>query len=359
MHKVLILGAGKIGRMVVHLLATSGDYQLRVGDAFLEAAEQACHGLRAATPLAVDFEQAPALDKAMKGYDAVISCAPFSHNPQIAARAKANGLHYFDLTEDVGVTQAVAKLARGARSAFMPQCGLAPGFITIVAHHLIAGMEEIRELRMRVGALPRHPTNRLKYNLTWSTEGLINEYLNPCDVLELGRLIQVPPLEQLERITVGGVQYEAFNTSGGVGTLAATLQGRARSVSYKTIRYPGHCDLVKFLLEDLQMRHHREELRAIFERSLATTRQDQVVVFVNAIGNVADRLEERCYANTILHQEIDGQPWTAIQVTTAAGVCAVVDLLLGGKLPQKGLVKQEQVALDVFLANRFGRYYAR
>ena len=210
-----------------------------------------------------------------------------------------------------------------------------------------------------VGALPRFPSNRLKYNLTWSTEGLINEYLNPCEALVEGQMLSLPALEHLERITVDGVQYEAFNTSGGVGSLAESLRGRARNVHYKTIRYPGHNELIKFLLEDMGMREQRAELQRIFERSLPATAQDQVVVFVNATGTVNGQFLERSYASTLLHREIDGLPWSAIQITTAAGVCGVLDLLLEGNLPKKGFVRQEEVCYEDFIANRFGRHYAQ
>ncbi len=359
MHTVLVLGAGKIGRMVAHLLASSGEYELRVGDVRREAAESAVAHLRSTTPIGLAFDDRSALDDAMRGAEAVVSCAPFASNPGIAERARANGLHYLDLTEDVAVTKKVAALAKDAQTAFIPQCGLAPGFITIVANHLIAPMSEVRDLRLRVGALPRFPSNRLKYNLTWSTEGLINEYLNPCEALVEGEMRSLPALEHLERITVDGVQYEAFNTSGGVGSLAESLRGRAHNVHYKTIRYPGHNELIKFLLEDMGMREHRAELQRIFERSLPATAQDQVVVFVNATGTVNGQYLERSYANTLLHKEIDGRSWSAIQITTAAGVCGVLDLLLEGHLPRKGFVRQEEVSYDAFIANRFGRYYAQ
>ena len=359
MTTLLVLGAGKIGSLVAHLLARTGDYRVRVADADAAAAQGAVQGLAGGEAVTLAFDDAAALDSAMSGAAAVISCAPFHCNPLVAERARAGGLHYFDLTEDVAVTGRVMALAEGAGTAFMPQCGLAPGFITIAAAHLIEGMGAIRELRMRVGALPRYPSNRLKYNLTWSTEGLINEYLNPCDVLRDGELTKVSPLEHLEHFTVDGVEYEAFNTSGGVGTLAASLRGRARNVNYKTVRYPGHNELLKLLLDDLQLRDRRDELRALLERAIPSTAQDQVVVFVDAVGDVDGRLVERTYANTLLHREIDGRPWTAIQVTTAAGVCAVVDLLLTGKLPQQGFVRQEQVLWADFIANRFGSHYAR
>ncbi|MCC6785805.1 MAG: saccharopine dehydrogenase NADP-binding domain-containing protein [Planctomycetes bacterium] len=358
MDTIVILGAGKIGRMVAHFLGNCGDYRLRVGDANQAAVDVLKERIPGTEGKAVDFGAEKDLDAILAGAKAVISCAPFHCNPKIAERAKRAGVHYLDLTEDVAVTQKVQALAEGASSAFVPQCGLAPGFITLCAVHLIDGMSSVRDLRMRVGALPRFPSNMLRYNLTWSTEGLINEYCQPCEVVMNGKLKSVQPLENLETIVVDGVEYEAFNTSGGLGTLATTLMGKVRNVNYKSIRYPGHNHLLKFLLKDLQMEDHQDELKGIFERALPGTYQDQIVIFVSATGQYRGRLTERTWAKTVYHQEIDGHNWSGIQITTAAGVCGVLDLLMKGKLPQKGFVRQEDVSYQDFIQNRFGRYYA-
>ncbi|MEO0478492.1 MAG: saccharopine dehydrogenase C-terminal domain-containing protein [Planctomycetota bacterium] len=357
MKTLVVLGAGKIGRMVTHFLATCGDYQVRVGDVHGPSAEAAAEGLENAEGKAIDFTSQADLDAILDGASGVLSCAPYHCNPLIAERAKAKGAHYFDLTEDVAVTRKVKELADGAKSAFMPQCGLAPGFITIVGHHLIEDMSEVHDLRLRVGALPKSPRNRMAYNLSWSTEGLINEYCNPCEVVRNGELIEVPPLEDVERILIEGIEYEAFHTSGGLGTLADSLRGKVRNLDYKTMRYPGHVELLRFLLHDLQFEHHRDDLRAIFERSLPLTEQDRIAIYTSAIGIVDGQLTERVDARCVDHKEIDGKNWTGIQITTAAGICAVVDLMMQGQLPTEGFVRQEQVAYPQFLANRFGRYY--
>ncbi|MCB9869431.1 MAG: saccharopine dehydrogenase NADP-binding domain-containing protein [Planctomycetes bacterium] len=358
MRDVVLIGAGKIGRMVAHFLGFSGDYALRVVDGDQAAVDRICTRVPGARGHAADFTDPAALDEVMRGAAAVVSCAPFHCNPVIAERARANRLHYFDLTEDVRVTDQVEALAKGAETAFVPQCGLAPGFITIVAMHLLQPMTDVTDLRLRVGALPRFPGNRLKYNLTWSTEGLINEYCQPCEVLLDGRLATVQPLENLEEIMLDGVRYEAFNTSGGLGTLAETLKGKVRNVSYKSIRYPGHNYLLKFLLDDMRLKDDQQALAAMWERTLPTTFRDQIVIFVTAVGMHQGKLTENVFARTIYHREIDGENWSGIQITTAAGVCAVVDMLFDGALPQQGFVRMEDVSYATFIQNRFGAYYA-
>jgi saccharopine dehydrogenase-like NADP-dependent oxidoreductase len=358
MKNVLIIGAGKIGRMAAHLLAHTGDYRVHVVDSHEPSWRGAIEGLPNATGATADFSNAAHLDAAMKGQWALISCAPFFCNPLIAERAKAHGAHYLDLTEDVAVTKQVMALAQGASTAFIPQCGLAPGYITIAANHLAKPMSEIHELRCRVGALPRNPTNQLKYNMTWSTNGLVNEYCNPCEALVDGKMTLLAPLENLEEFTLDGIQYEAFNTSGGLGSLGESLAGRARNVNYKTIRYPGHCKLIKFLLNDLGFIDHRQQLCDIFDRSIPATSDDVIVILCVAIGIENGKLVEKIDSRRVPAKSMQGKHWTGIQITTAAGVCAVLDMLKDGQVPQKGFVRMEDVSYEAFIANRFGREYA-
>ncbi len=247
---------------------------------------------------------------------------------------------------------------RAAQSAFIPQCGLAPGFITIVGYELARKFDELQDVRLRVGALPQYPSNALNYNLTWSTDGVINEYCEPCEEIANGELVQRPALEEREEFSLDGVTYEAFNTSGGVGTLCETLRGRVRNLNYRTIRYPGHVAIMKALLQDLRLRDRRDVLKDILEHALPTTLQDVVIVFVTVTGQKKGQLVQETYANKIYGQTVNGVDRSAIQLTTAAGICGVLDLLAERKLPQQGFVRQEDVPLQDFLSNRFGRIYA-
>lgn len=355
-RKVLVLGAGKIGGAIVDLLHASGGYEISLADsnpAFLAQA-----GGQKARTSRIDVSDRKALAGAAKGHEAVISALPFFLNPGVAQVCAEVGAHYFDLTEDVETTRAVRAISETSKTAFAPQCGLAPGFISIVAHHLAQRFDSLREVHMRVGALPEFPANALKYNLTWSTDGLINEYCNPCEAIHEGKLLEVMPLEGLETFSLDGIDYECFNTSGGLGTLCETLDGKVESLNYKTVRYPGHRDIMKMLLEDLRMKDHRDLMKEILERSVPITHQDVVLIFVVVTGMREGRLTQESYAKKIYAQEIDGKLMSAIQITTAAGITAMVDLFFDNKLPQKGFVRQEMCDLPDFLNNRFGRYYA-
>lgn len=362
MHRVLILGAGKIGALISGLLAESGSYKVQLADVDGAAADAVvrAHGTGAVAAFALDAGNAPALAAHLAAHpvDAVISSLPYYCNLGVAEAARRAHAHYFDLTEDVEVTRKVRAIAVGAGQAFVPQCGLAPGFISIAAAELITHFDEVRAVKLRVGALPQHPNNVLKYSLTWSTEGLINEYGNPCQAVSEGRMLEVAPLEGLEEIEIDGTLYEAFNTSGGLGSLAETHGAHAESMNYKTIRYPGHCAQMRLLMNDLKLNHDRGTLKRILENAVPQTLQDVVIVYAAVTGKQDGQLREENYVNKIYPQMIAGRLWSAIQVTTAAGIAAVVDLVLEHQGRYRGFVAQEQFRLPEILANRFGRHYA-
>jgi saccharopine dehydrogenase-like NADP-dependent oxidoreductase len=357
MERIAIVGAGKIGSMIAELLVGSGDYAVTVIDRS-ETALARLETAAAVTKVAADITQGGALHETLEGKFAVLSAAPYHATLLIAEAAKAAGAHYLDLTEDVASTRAVKQLAAGARTAFIPQCGLAPGFITIVASDLASHFDELQDVRMRVGALPKFPSNALNYNLTWSTDGVINEYCEPCEAIVNGQLRETQALEELEEFSLDGVLYEAFNTSGGLGTLCETLAGKVRNLNYRTIRYPGHAAIMKALLNDLRLRDRRELLRDILENAVPVTLQDVVIIFVTVSGKRAGQLVQETYANKVYAAPMGGRVRSAIQITTAGSICAVLDLLREGHLPQSGLIKQEEIGLQAFLGNRFGRFYA-
>jgi saccharopine dehydrogenase-like NADP-dependent oxidoreductase len=356
MRKIIVIGAGKIGSTIADMLARTGDYAVTIADHAAEQLERLELGA-GIERLRLDIGDDSALSQALAGRFAVLSAAPFHLTGKIAGAARRAGIHYLDLTEDVATTRLVKQLALGAKTAFIPQCGLAPGFISIAAHDLARGFDTLDSVKMRVGALPQFPSNALNYNLTWSTDGVINEYCEPCEAIVNGTLHEVPPLEELEEFSLDGVKYEAFNTSGGLGTLCETLEGKVRQLNYRTIRYPGHCAIMKALLHDLRLRDRRPVLKDILEQSLPATLQDVVIVLVTVSGWRGGRLLQDTYANKIYSGLLGARRYSAIQLTTAAGICAMLDLLATGALPQAGFVRQEDVTLEIFLANRFGRLY--
>ncbi|QDS97815.1 saccharopine dehydrogenase family protein [Adhaeretor mobilis] len=356
--KVAILGAGKIGGAVARILHHSGRYDVLVGDFSEDALERLSRDVEVKTAK-VDVTDHDGVVKAISGCRAVLSACPFDQNEGIAAAALTAKVSYFDLTEDVATTKAVRGIAKQAVEGqiFMPQCGLAPGFIGILANDLCQGFEKLDRVKMRVGALPLYPTNLLKYNLTWSTDGLINEYCNLCDAIRNGEMVALQPMEGLEHFALDGVDYEAFNTSGGLGTLTETLAGSVNDLDYKTVRYIGHQYLMTFLLQGLRLDNRRDLLKELLEEAVPLTDQDVVLTFCTVTGWRDGRYEQVADARKIYHGELCGKPASSIQITTATSLCAVLDMHVNGQLPNKGFVRQEDVALSDFLANEFGKPY--
>ena len=197
MQDVVVIGAGKIGATVAGLLASTGRYQVTLADrsaAVLDRVEP--HERIRCVPLNV--EDTASLLGLLNDKFAVINAAPFHLTLRIAEAARAARNHYLDLTEDVASTRRVKELAADASTAFIPQCGLAPGFVSVVAFDLAKRFEVLDSVKLRVGALPQYPSNALNYNLTWSTDGVINEYCEPCEAIVNGTRREVTPLEERE-----------------------------------------------------------------------------------------------------------------------------------------------------------------
>jgi saccharopine dehydrogenase-like NADP-dependent oxidoreductase len=369
MFPIMVVGAGRIGASIAKLLHNAGDYEVTVADHDTGALERIATALPVPTlkleaegetaRLAVEMRSAAGGRRA-----AVLSACSFDVNCYIAEAALNAGISYFDLTEDVETTRHIRGLSGRAAEGqiFMPQCGLAPGFIGILGASMTTGFDRLDNLRMRVGALPEYPHNHLMYHLTWSTDGVINEYCKPCEVIHRGHRQEVLALDGLERFAIDGLEYEAFNTSGGLGTLCETLEGKVNELNYKTVRYPGHHYLMDFLINGLRMGDTLEtqrQLGRIFDRAIPMTRQDVVLILCAAAGWKQGLYTEETNARKIYHQQVGTEHWSAIQLTTSAAACVVIDLFREGKLPvTSGFVKQEEVGLDTFLANRFGKYYA-
>ena len=361
-HPIAILGAGRMGRSIAEILHASGRYETHIADRAESSIQRLPEALRTHTAV-VDVHQPDQLANFLRGKSLVISACSFTENPTIARAALELGLSYFDLTEDVACTQEIRKLAAQAQEGqvFVPQCGLAPGFIGIAGHDMARRFERVQRLKLRVGALPLYPANVLKYNLTWSTMGLVNEYCHPCIALRRGEITQLQPLEGLESFAIGGVDYEAFNTSGGLGTLCETLRDHVEELDYKSVRYPGHREKMHFLLRDLRMGESPERQQAlgkILEDAIPATSQDKVLIFVSASGWRNGILCEESEVFEVMHKEQLGRHWTAIQRTTAAGVCVAVDLHCTGKLPKKGFIGQEDISFDAFMRSPFAECYA-
>ncbi|MDF3063246.1 MAG: lysDH [Microvirga sp.] len=339
--KVGILGAGKIGRALRDMLASTPGI---TGTALVDAGPGG--------DAVLDATDEGALRSFARRQDGLVSALPFTLNRDVATVCAEEGRSYFDFTEDTATTRHVQSLARRTdKAVFVPQCGLAPGAVNIIGASLVEQFEEVKSLELRVGALPLSANNEMKYYLSWSSAGLINEYLQPCDALYKGEHIKTLPLDGLEQIVMDGVVYEAFNTSGGVATMCETFAGRIEELNYKTIRYPGHRDHMRFVTKDLGLGSRPDLLTQILDQAVPETAQDLVLIYVNAVGVTKGRPQQVSYVKKVRAQE--SYPGTAIQTTTAAGMAAVLELWARGKFAP-GFMRQEEIKLADFLATAWG-----
>lgn len=346
---ILVLGLGKVGSLVGVLLTQTG-FQV-TGTARSERTELPFETKK------IDVSDIHQVVELMKQHDAIVSCLPYHFNLAIAKHACLNKIHYFDLTEDVPTTKAIIKMSTSAKSILAPQCGLAPGFIAIVGAALVEKFEKVRSLKLRVGALPQHPTGLLGYAFNWSPEGVVNEYLNECEVIEGGVHKWVSPMEWVEKLVINGIPLEAFTTSGGLGTMCDTYLGGIENLDYKSIRYPGHVQLMNFLFHELLMRENRKLAGEILTNAKPPVKKDVVYIHASVEGWQTNQLVRDEFVNAYYPVEIDGKTWSAISWTTAASVCAIVELVHNGTIANKGFIKQETISLEAFHKTKNGRLY--
>lgn len=341
MKNIVVIGAGKIGSVVYEYLKQTEHKIFLIDD------------VKNSNITRIDANNPSQLKEFFNNSqaDICVSAAPYNVNKNIADVCAETGVAYFDLTEDTEVSQHIKNL--NTKTFMMPQCGLAPGAINIIAADLIKQFDTVDKVKMRVGALPMYTTNAMAYYLTWSTSGLINEYVNEVDVISNGQHFKAQPLDGLEQIYIDGDRYEAFNTSGGVATMCETYQNKINSLSYKTIRYPGHQASMKFLLDDLNLKHNKQKFIDLFDQEVPYTTQDVVVILATVVGYINGKYQEKTYSKKIYGDS----KHNAIQRTTASGVCSVVLSYADGKIQGEGFQRQEDIALNTFLGNKFGELY--
>lgn len=349
--KILVIGMGKVGSLVGVLLSKRFDV---VG---LDKNDPHYTFELPIPTIKGDVTNVEFLQTELPKYEAVVSCMPYNLNLPIADICHKEGIHYFDLTEDVPTTNAIRKMAETSTAVMAPQCGLAPGFIGIVGSDLTKRFDKLRDIELRVGALPQFPNGQLGYSFTWSPAGVINEYINDCEVIQNGERKMVSALDGIEKIYIGGEQFEAFSTSGGLGTMCETFEGKVDTLNYKTMRYPGHAQLMRFLIYELIMKNRRDQLEEILTQAKPPVQEDVVYVYAVVEGWIKGRVKREEFYRAYTPIELDGVSWRAISWTTAASIAAVVEMVADGKLPNKGFIKQEDIPLDALLNTSNGAYF--
>lgn len=363
--KILVLGAGKMGRGAVHdLIVNSPDVaQVTVADQDLQSVriisdlynEKGCVGRQFD---ATNYQKTVEL---MRGHDAAISCVPYFYNLQLAKAAIEARVNFCDLGGNNDVVAQELALDAKAKTAginIIPDCGLAPGMVSVLAMHGAQQFDELDSLKIRVGGLPQNPKPPLDYQLVFSVEGLINEYLEPARVIRAGKIAHVESLTEIETLEFDGFPaLEAFQTSSGTSTLPETFLGKIGELDYKTIRYAGHCEKVKTLFDmgladsqPLSVSTSNGETvkiapRAFFGellmRALPRDEPDLVLIRLEFRGSSVNQTKTLRY--DIVDRFDHETGLTAMQRTTAFPASIIAQMMARGETARRGATPQETV----------------
>ena len=367
----LVLGAGMMGRAAAYDLAQfDPSAHVVVADINAEAADRAA---RAAgpnvRPLMLDVNAGGALANALAGMDVVISAVSYSVNERLTRAAIDAGVHMCDMggNNDVVDRQlAMDGQAQTAGVTIVPNCGLAPGLINVLGMDGVRAFDIVESVRLRVGGLPLHPRPPLQYQIAFSVEGLINEYVEPAEVIRGGRRVTVPSMADLESVSFPEpfAALEAFNTSGGLSILPRLLEGTVDELDYKTIRYPGHCEKMRTLLDlgfashepimiGTSVRTSRELFAELLRRKLDTGGPD-VILARSSVTGTKGGVRARLVSELVdYYDETTGM--SAMMRTTAYPTSIIAQQLAHGVITRRGVLTPEVCAPAADMVQQLAR----
>lgn len=347
--KVSIFGAGKIGTALATNLSENADFSLEI----IDRSEEALDHLRA---MQIDatlrtFRHPEDLPALLSGQDVAVAAVPQTAVSEIARAAARANVHYLDFSCSGTQTLEILAELSGQRAVFTG-CGVSPGMIGNIACGLLEENFGVTDLTIRVGAVPRFPTNRLGYGQIWNIDGLIDEYTRPSAAIRDGRPVMLAPLEEHGKLSVDGVNYEEFITSGGVGDLAIFSEFALKNVTFKTIRYPGHLDYMRFLLDDLSLRGRRDMLRSVLCNGLPIIEEDVLLLMVTARGTRSRLPTEKTLCYRFSPDQQKG-PFNALTSVATGYAATLLSLLRQGDINPKGFIAHHRLNTEEILSSPF------
>lgn len=351
---IAVVGAGSVGAAITRLLCAEERVKSvhvidRNGNALENVAALVNHPKLVIHR--VKIEREVSIIGLIKGAEIIISALPFKQNLKLAEIAIKVGAHYIDLGGDDETYLSQLKLdsaAKAARRWVIPNCGLAPGLSNILAMHGVETFDSVDTVQIRAAGLPKNPVPPLNYQLSFSPQGLVNEYLSTSVILENGALKEVPAQEGVEEVMLQsrpdlGI-LEAFYTAGAATTLARHLVGKVQSLNFKTMRYKGHRDIIKSLFElgfnspqiiDVRVNlSFRDLLVRQLSKYLPTGGDDFVAMKVRIKGLKAGATVTRDYE---MVQEADKERgMSAMMLSTAAPSVVMAMMIADGSLGKDG-----------------------
>lgn len=372
--KILVLGAGRMGHGAVYDLVhnspnvtsvTVADFELKKANDIVEAV-----GSDRVRAHHIDVSNYAEVVALMKEHDSAISCVNYWYNVELSRAALETNTNFCDLGGNNYVVDeqlALDDQAKEAGISIIPDCGLAPGMVSILAMHGAKRFDEIDEIHIRVGGLPQVPKTMLEYQLVFSVEGLINEYIEVARVIRDGKIGEVESMTELESLEFEGFPpLEAFQTSGGTSTLPETFLGRVKELDYKTIRYTGHCEKFKTMIdiglcssEEIMIDYVKIKPRKILGNLLTTylpaDEPDYVLVRLDFVGkkngtseklrfDIVDRYDEKTGLSAMMRT-------TAFPASIISQMMASGDVLMRGATPQENAIDSEKFVAELARRN--------
>jgi len=371
--KILVIGAGQMGTALAYDLARSqGVESITLADMDVSRAQSVATQINAKKirHTHLDVEYFDDVISLMNGHDCAIGATTFRHNFELTRAALEAGVHFCDLGGNDDVVRRQLSLdaeAKNRNILVVPNCGLAPGFANVLAAGGAKKFDELDTIHIRVGGLPQHPKPPLNYQLVFSAEGLVNEYSGMSVVLRGGKPVEraaMTELEELEFPPPFGMM-EAFLTSGGASMLPAMFEGKVRELDYKTIRYPGHCEKFKTLLDigfasnepisvGSNLLTAKEMFLELLKRKLGGSSHDVVLVRVVMTGTGGGIRRSLSYNLIDFYQENDNI--SAMMRMTAFPTSVIAQLIVKGSITERGVRTPEQcVPLDPMLTELTAR----
>ena len=360
--KILVLGAGRMGHGAVFDLIHNSPSVERVTVADFDFAKAEAVAAAVGTDR-IDARQIDASNYAdivelFRGHDSVISCVNYWYNVSLSKAAIEVGANFCDLGGNNYIVDEQLALDAEAKAAginIIPDCGLAPGMVSILAMHGATRFDSVDEIHIRVGGLPQDPQPPLNYQLVFSVEGLINEYLEIARVIRDGKITEVDSMTEIESLSFDGFPaLEAFQTSGGTSTLPDTFLGSIRELDYKTIRYAGHCEKFKTMMDlglcsseeimvDFQKVKPRKVFGELLQQHLPADGPDYVLVRLDFVG-LKDGETKKLRFNIVDKQD-EATGMSAMMRTTAFPASIIAQMMASGDVIARGATPQEE-AID-------------
>jgi len=358
--KIVVFGAGMMGRAIAYDLCKHSNFDsIAIVDRDRKTLQSAENFLnkRKIDFLTLDVEKTNEVKKILQNYDMAISAVPYKFNYNLAKTAIETKTHFLDLGGNNNIVKKERNLFEKARKnhvTVVPDCGLAPGLTSVITRDIVEQMDSIDYVKIRVGGLPTHPEPPLDYQIVFSPYGLINEYVEDAIVLDHGRIIKKRSMTELEKIEFPKPfgKMEAFLTSGGCSTLPYTYKDKIGYLDYKTIRYPGHCEKFKTLLElgfaeekFVKIRGQQIVPRDLFATLLVKTlpinRKDVVLLKVFSKG--MENAKKRYLEYTMMDYYDEEHDITAMMRTTGYPVSIIAQMIERDIVKERGVFCSEEI----------------